>query len=137
LAITAISPRRNLRGLSRPERKTEWIVYAKRPFGGPEAVLAYLLRYTHLVAIANSRLIACDQQGVIFKWKDYRIEGRDRYMDKERRMNSSDKFWSSTPPGAHSSAASPLNNSLHRLDQIRQLARGAQISASAAPLSVP
>jgi predicted Zn-ribbon and HTH transcriptional regulator len=62
-----------------PLRKTEWVVYSKRPFGGPEAVLAYLSRYTHRVAIANSRLIACDEQGVTFKWKDYRIEGRDRY----------------------------------------------------------
>jgi predicted Zn-ribbon and HTH transcriptional regulator len=62
-----------------PLRKAEWVVYAKRPFGGPEAVLAYLSRYTHRVAIANSRLIACDQQGVTFKWKDYRIDGRDRY----------------------------------------------------------
>ncbi len=62
-----------------PLRKTEWVVYAKRPFGGPEAVLAYLSRYTHRVAIANSRLITCNQQGVTFKWKDYRIEGRDRY----------------------------------------------------------
>ena len=62
-----------------PLRRVEWVVYSKRPFGGPEAVLAYLSRYTHRVAIANSRLIACDQQGVTFKWKDYRIEGRDRY----------------------------------------------------------
>jgi Putative transposase len=53
-----------------PLRKAEWVVYAKRPFGGPEAVLAYLSRYTHRVAIANSRLIACDQHGVTFKWKD-------------------------------------------------------------------
>jgi hypothetical protein len=62
-----------------PLRNAEWVVYAKRPFGGPEAVLAYLSRYTHRVAIANSRLIACDERGVTFKWKDYRIEGRDRY----------------------------------------------------------
>ncbi len=62
-----------------PLHKTEWVVYSKRPFGGPEAVLAYLARYTHRVAIANSRLIAFDQQGVTFRWKDYRIEGRDRY----------------------------------------------------------
>ena len=62
-----------------PLRKAEWVIYAKRPFGGPEAVLAYLSRYTHRVAIANSRLIAFDKQGVTFKWKDYRIEGRDRY----------------------------------------------------------
>jgi len=62
-----------------PLRKTEWVVYSKRPFGGPEAVLAYLSRYTHRVAIANSRLIAFDQEGVTFRWKDYRVEGRDRY----------------------------------------------------------
>jgi hypothetical protein len=62
-----------------PLRKTEWVVYSKRPFGGPEAVLAYLSRYTHRVAIANSRLIAFDEQGVTFKWKDYRIKGRNRY----------------------------------------------------------
>jgi predicted Zn-ribbon and HTH transcriptional regulator len=60
-------------------RDTEWVVYSKRPFGGPEAVLAYLSRYTHRVAIANSRLIKFDQQGVTFKWKNYRIKGRDRY----------------------------------------------------------
>jgi hypothetical protein len=62
-----------------PLRKIEWVVYAKRPFGGPEAVLAYLSRCTHRVAIANSRLIACDERSVTFKWKDYRIEGSDRY----------------------------------------------------------
>jgi hypothetical protein len=62
-----------------PLRKTEWVVYAKRPFGGPQAVLAYLSRYTHRVAISNSRLIALDDNGVTFRWKDYRIEGRDRY----------------------------------------------------------
>jgi hypothetical protein len=48
------------------------VVYAKRPFGGPEAVLAYLARYTHRVAISNSRLIALDDNGVTFRWKDYR-----------------------------------------------------------------
>ena len=61
-----------------PLRRTEWVVYAKRPFGGPQAVLAYLSRYTHRVAIANSRLIACDRTGVTLRWKDYRAEGRDR-----------------------------------------------------------
>jgi hypothetical protein len=62
-----------------PLRKAEWVVYSKRPFGGPEAVLAYLSRYTHRVAISNSRLIALDHAGVTFRWKDYRIKGRDRY----------------------------------------------------------
>jgi Putative transposase/Transposase zinc-binding domain len=62
-----------------PTRTTEWVVYAKRPFGGPAAVLAYLSRYTHRVAIANSRLIAFDHNGVTFRWKDYRVDGPDRY----------------------------------------------------------
>jgi hypothetical protein len=61
-----------------PSRKVEWVVYSKRPFGGPEAVLAYLSRYTHRVAISNSRLLAYDGDGVAFKYKDYRIEGRAR-----------------------------------------------------------
>jgi Putative transposase/Transposase zinc-binding domain len=72
-----------------PLRKSEWVVYSKRPFGGPEAVLAYLSRYTHRVAIANSRLIAFDERGVVFKWKDYRIEGRDRY---KRMTLTTDEF---------------------------------------------
>jgi len=62
-----------------PLRTAEWVVYAKRPFGGPDAVLAYLARYTHRVAIANSRLIAVDGNAVSFRWKDYRIDGPDRY----------------------------------------------------------
>ncbi len=61
-----------------PLRRSAWLVYAKRPFAGPRAVLAYLARYTHRVAISNSRLIALDEAGVTFKWKDYRIKGRDR-----------------------------------------------------------
>ena len=55
-----------------PLRRSEWVVYAKRPFAGPEAVLAYLSRYTHRVAISNSRLLALDERGVTFRWKDYR-----------------------------------------------------------------
>jgi len=61
-----------------PLRKIEWVVYAKRPFAGPEAVLAYLSRYTHRVAISNNRLITLDDHGVSFTWKDYRTKGRDR-----------------------------------------------------------
>jgi hypothetical protein len=62
-----------------PLRQCEWVVYAKRPFAGPAAVLAYLSRYTHRVAISNSRLIALDEHGVTFRWKDYRLKGRTRY----------------------------------------------------------
>ena len=54
------------------------MVYAKPPFGGPEQVLAYLGRYTHRVAIANSRLVAITDDAVSFLWKDYRQEGRPR-----------------------------------------------------------
>jgi Putative transposase len=72
-----------------PMRKIEWVVYSKRPFGGPQAVLAYLSRYTHRVAIANNRLIACDRTGVTFQWKDYRIKGRDRY---KRMTLATDEF---------------------------------------------
>jgi hypothetical protein len=60
-------------------RKLEWVVYAKRPFGGPDAVLAYLSRYTHRIAIANSRLVAFDGTRVTFKWKDYRAKADARY----------------------------------------------------------
>jgi hypothetical protein len=62
-----------------PLRKCEWVVYAKRPFAGPQAVLAYLSRYTHRVAISNSRLLGMDDNGVRFRWKDYRAKGRTRY----------------------------------------------------------
>jgi hypothetical protein len=60
-------------------RKKNWVVYAKPPFGGPEAVLAYLARYTHRVAISNRRLIALDESGVTFRYKDYRRDGAARY----------------------------------------------------------
>jgi len=62
-----------------PLRQCEWVVYAKRPFAGPAAVLAYLSRYTHRVAISNSRLLAMDEHGVTFWWKDYRAKGRTRH----------------------------------------------------------
>jgi hypothetical protein len=62
----------------KPVRRAEWAVHAKEPFAGPGAVLAYLSRYTHRVAISNSRLIRLDHNGVTFRWKDYRAKGRDR-----------------------------------------------------------
>jgi hypothetical protein len=62
-----------------PLRKLEWVVYAKEPFAGPEPVLRYLARYTHRVAISNQRLLAADEGGVAFRWKDYRLDGPDRW----------------------------------------------------------
>ena len=61
-----------------PLRKTDWVVYAKPPFGGPKAVLAYLGRYTHRVAISNHRLVSANDGTVAFRWKDYRIKRGDR-----------------------------------------------------------
>jgi hypothetical protein len=75
---TALTDPEAFKNYLAPLRKAEWVVYSKRPFGGPEAVLAYLSRYTHRVAIANSRLIAFNDEGVTFKWKDYRANERDR-----------------------------------------------------------
>ena len=60
--------------------KTEWVVYAKPPFGGPEQVLKYLARYTHRVAISNRRLIALEGDEVEFLWKDYAHEGKQKTM---------------------------------------------------------
>jgi len=77
-AHAPLTDRRAFAAYLAPLRKIEWVVYSKRPFGGPQAVLAYLSRYTHRVAIANSRLIAFDGAGVTFKWKDYRAKGRER-----------------------------------------------------------
>ena len=77
----------DLAGLSEPKafaaylaplRKKEWVVYAKPPFGGPEAVLGYLSRYTHRVAISNSRIVSADANTVAFRWKDYRIKNGER-----------------------------------------------------------
>jgi len=62
-----------------PLKKKNWFVYAKSPFAGPEAVLTYLARYTHRVAISNSRLVGLDERGITFRYKDYRSNGRERF----------------------------------------------------------
>jgi hypothetical protein len=76
--IAALADRAAFTDRIAPLRRAEWVVYAKRPFAGPESVLAYLARYTHRVAISNSRLIAMDDKGVTFRWKDYRQDGSAR-----------------------------------------------------------
>jgi len=79
----------NLANLAEPQafarrlrelRRLDWVVYAKPPFGGPEQVLAYLGRYTHRVAIANSRLLSLADGKVRFTWKDYRADGKTKVM---------------------------------------------------------
>ncbi len=76
-----------------PLRKCEWVVYAKRPFAGPQAVLAYLSRYTHRVAISNSRLLAFDEHGVTFRWKDYRVKAGAKGKTRHKTMTlGADEF---------------------------------------------
>jgi hypothetical protein len=70
-----------------PLKQTNWFVYAKQPFAGPQAVLAYLSRYTHRVAISNHRLIAHDERGVTFQWKDYRTKHCVRYKSMTLRTD--------------------------------------------------
>ena len=76
-----------------PLRRCEWVVYAKKPFAGPQAVLAYLSRYTHRVAISNSRLLAMDERGVTFRWKDYRVKDGAKGKARHKTMTlSADEF---------------------------------------------
>src|SRR5208337_292569 len=75
----ALADEKAFKAFLAPLWRSDWVVYAKKPFSGPAAVLAYLARYTHRVAISNSRLIAAGANGVTFKYKDYRVEGPERY----------------------------------------------------------
>jgi hypothetical protein len=109
-----------------PLRRCEWVVYAKKPFAGPQAVLAYLSRYTHRVAISNSRLVAHDECGVTFRWKDYRDKGQTRHkvmtLEPEEFMR---RFLLHVlPSGFHRIRHYGLLANNHRrecLEQVRQL----------------
>jgi hypothetical protein len=78
-ALAGLADARAFAAVLKPLRRTKWFVYSKAPFAGPKAVLAYLARYTHRVAISNRRLIRADADSVTFKVKDYRVEGPGRY----------------------------------------------------------
>jgi hypothetical protein len=75
----ALSERPAFTAFLRSLRRLKWVVYAKPPFAGPEPVLRYMARYTHRVAISNRRLVSADDTGVAFRWKDYRLDGPDRW----------------------------------------------------------
>jgi hypothetical protein len=99
-------------------RRIDWVVYAKRPFGGPEQVLAYLGRYTHRVAIANSRLIKLEDSQVSFKWRDYRDGGKSKVM-----MLSANEFirrflLHTLPDGFHRIRHYGLLAGAHRADKL-------------------
>src|SRR5277367_1918776 len=74
-----LADKRTFKKFLAPLRRVKWVVYCKEPFAGPKQVLRYLSRYTHRVAISNRRLVAADDGGVSFRWKDYRIEGPGRW----------------------------------------------------------
>jgi hypothetical protein len=76
---TALSERPAFTAFLRPLPRLNWVVYAKKPFAGPEPVLRYMARYTHRVAISNRRLVSADDSGVAFRCKDYRLDGPDRW----------------------------------------------------------
>lgn len=117
-----------------PLRRADWVVYAKRPFGGPEAVLAYLARYTHRVAIANSRLVAMDRHGVTFCWKDYRARSAGKVWRKTMTLMAHEfirRFLLHVlPDGFHRIRHYGLLASSRRADTI---ARIRQIMAAATP----
>lgn len=95
-----------------PLRKIDWVVYAKPLFGGPEAVLAYLSRYTHRVAISNHRLVSADAGTVAFRWKDYRIKRGDRM--KVMRLATDEfirRFLIHVPPPTGSTASDTMASS--------------------------
>jgi hypothetical protein len=75
----ALAHRRAFKRFLAPLRRSEWVVHTKDPFAGPRQVLRYLSRYTHRVAISNRRLVSADDNGIAFRWKDYRIDGPDRW----------------------------------------------------------
>ena len=121
-----------------PLRRSEWVVYAKRPFAGPKAVLAYLSRYTHRVAISNSRLLALGEKGVSFKWKDYRIKGRDRLktMTLEAAEFIRRFLLHVLPSGFHRIRHYGLFAGVLRVDNIeraRQLLTSSKVSPESAP----
>src|SRR5262249_52663852 len=77
--LVALTARKAFKRFLVPLRSTDWVVYCKAPFAGPEAVLRYLSRYTHRVAISNRRLVSADDGAIAFRWKDYRIDGPGRW----------------------------------------------------------
>jgi hypothetical protein len=78
-ALAGLAVKRAFRRFLAPLRHIKWVVYCKEPFGGPEQVLRYLSRYTHRVAISNSRLLSADGGVIAFRYKDYRIDGLARW----------------------------------------------------------
>ena len=129
----------------KPLRNIDWVVYAKPPFAGPRAVLAYLSHYTHRVAIANSRLLCFDDQGVTFRWKDYR--GKHGFRHKTMTLDT-DEFIRRflihvLPPGFHRIrhygllANAGRKDHLNRARQLLQVHQEDQIESAATDCAIP
>ena len=101
-----------------PLRRSEWVVFAKRPFAGPEQVLTYLARYTHRVAIANSRLIPLSEGKVCFRWKDYRQDGKGKAMTLQAGEFIRRFLVHTLPDGFHRIRHYGLFANSHRADKI-------------------
>lgn len=106
----------------KPLRQCEWVVYAKRPFSGPDTVLAYLARYTHRVAIANSRLLSCNDGRVTFKWKDYRKTGKYRHKTMTLEVDEFIRRFliHVLPSGFHRIRHYGLLSNAHRRDNLKK-----------------
>jgi hypothetical protein len=122
-----------------PARQTDWVVYAKRPFGGPQQVLDYIGRYTHRVAIANERLLQIDDRHVTFRYKDYRAGGAER--QKTMRLEASEfirRFLLHVLPARlHRIRYYGLFGNRHRAERLAQCRRLLDMPAAAAPLVLP
>jgi hypothetical protein len=101
-----------------PLRRSEWVVFAKRPFAGPKQVLAYLARYTHRVAIANSRLVSLSNGRVSFRWKDYRQDGKGNAMTLQAGEFIRRFLMHTLPDGFHRIRHYGLFANGHRADKI-------------------
>ena len=141
-SLTHLADRRSFLRQLAPVRKKRWVVYAKPPFAGPETVLAYLSRYTHRVAISNSRLLRFDESGVTFRYKNYRCDGTDR---QQVMTLATDEFIRRfllhvLPKGFHRIRHYGLlagTARKARLDHVRQLLGVAPLANTDAPVDLP
>jgi putative transposase/transposase-like zinc-binding protein len=117
-----------------PLRRSEWVVFAKHPFAGPEQVLAYLARYTHRVAIANSRLVSLSDRKVCFRWKDYRQDGKGKVMTLQAGEFIRRFLMHTLPDGFHRIRHYGLFANGHRADKV-ELCR--KLLAVPSPRSIP
>jgi hypothetical protein len=101
-----------------PLRRRKWVVYAKRPFAGPAQVLAYLARYTHRVAIANSRLLSLSDGKVCFRWRDYKDDNKSKVMELEAGEFIRRFLLHVLPDGFHRIRHYGLFANGHRADQL-------------------